>query len=269
MATQYSNKPIVTNGLVYALDFGNQKSYVSGSTTANSLKYDPAISASILTFGGVTIPDLQNGLLKMVAPTSTTGSTIFFNTQFSDLIPNGDFTIQVVLNNTGSGTFITQGPSGTRFISTLSTTSTFFGWYLNPLPYAQAGGNYYSKSYPLQSRIQHLTYRYSSGSYDLFVNGVPVATSARYAQINTNTGNMSINGRGTAGAALATLDIGNFYIYNRALTSDEIYSNYLIQAQRYGLSTTPKPYVDENAYLFLSQSGITILLLHPQSTRLS
>jgi hypothetical protein len=261
MATQYSNKPIVTDGLVYALDFGNPKSYVSGSTTANSLKYDIITSASILTFGGATIPDLQNGLLKMVAPTSTTGSTIFFNTQFSDLVPSGDFTIQVVLNNTGSGTFITQGPSGTRFISTLSTTSTFFGWYINPLPYAQAGGsggNYYSKSYPLQSRVQHLTYRYSSGSYDLFVNGVPVATSARYASVSTNTGNMTINGYGTLGLSLATLDIGNFYIYNRALTSDEIYSNYLIQAQRYGLPTTPKPYsIDENAYLFLSQSGIT------------
>ena len=41
MATQYSNKPIVTDGLVYALDFGNPKSYVSGSTTANSLLYNP------------------------------------------------------------------------------------------------------------------------------------------------------------------------------------------------------------------------------------
>ena len=49
MATQYSNKPIVTDGLVYALDFGNPKSYVSGSTTANSLLYNPttaSVSAS-------------------------------------------------------------------------------------------------------------------------------------------------------------------------------------------------------------------------------
>ena len=261
MATQYSNKPIVTDGLVYALDFGNPKSYVSGSRSIDSLKYDN-FTGSILTYGGANIPNLENGLLKMVAPTSTTGSTLYPNQTFSDLIPSGDFTLQLIVNNKSNvDMFMTQGPSGTRFISALSTTSTFFGWYINPLPYAQAGGpggNYYSKSYPLQSRVQHLTYRYSSGSYDLFVNGVPVATSARYATTSTSTEDMTINGRGTAGTILGTLDLGNLYIYNRALTSDEIYSNYLIQAQRYGLPTTPKPYsIDENAYLFLSQSGIT------------
>ena len=67
MATQYSNKPIVTNGLVYALDFGNQKSYVSGSTSARSLKFG-SVTGSILTFGGASIPNLQNGLLKIQAP---------------------------------------------------------------------------------------------------------------------------------------------------------------------------------------------------------
>ena len=45
MATQYSNKPIVTNGLVYALDFGNQKSYVSGSTSAFNLVYSTTTSS--------------------------------------------------------------------------------------------------------------------------------------------------------------------------------------------------------------------------------
>jgi hypothetical protein len=48
MATQYSNKPIVTDGLVYALDFGNPKSYVSGSTTAESLKFS-SVNGAILT----------------------------------------------------------------------------------------------------------------------------------------------------------------------------------------------------------------------------
>jgi hypothetical protein len=137
MATQYSNKPIVTNGLVYALDFGNQKSYVSGSSSARNLKFD-SITGSILTFGGASIPNLQNGLLKMVAPTSATGSTVNTLQQFSDLIPTGDFTVQVVVNNTSnSGMFMTQGPSTTRFISTLNTNSTLFGWYFPTAQYGQ------------------------------------------------------------------------------------------------------------------------------------
>ena len=259
MATQYSNKPIVTNGLVYALDFGNQKSYVSGSSSGRSLRFFPTTS-SFAYYGGLsTIPNLVNGLLQLSGSGTTTGSQLVTNTQFSDLVPAGDFTIQVVVNNKGEGIFITQGPSDTRLISTLNTSGTVLGWYINPLPYAQAGGsggNYYNKSYPLSSRLQHLTYRYSSGSYDLFVNGIPVSPSGRYSNITTNSGNLTINGAQSNG--FSNTDLGNFYIYSRALTSDEIYSNYLIQAQRYGLPTIPKPYtLDENAFLFLSQSGIT------------
>jgi hypothetical protein len=260
MATQYSNKPIVTDGLVYALDFGNPKSYVSGSTTANSLKFS-SVTGSILTFGGASIPDLQNGLLKMVAPTSTTGSTVTTLQQFSDLIPTGDFTIQLVVNNiSSSAIFMTQGPSNTRFRNSLNTNSTSFGWYLESVQYGYTvGGGDTSRTYPITSKLQHITYRYVSGSFDLLINGIPVPVSDRNKlAIATNTGNFTINGRGTLGAILATIDLGNLYIYNRALTSDEIYSNYLIQAQRYGLPTSPKPYsIDENAYLFLSQSGIT------------
>jgi hypothetical protein len=255
MATQYSNKPIVTDGLVYALDFGNPKSYVSGSTTAESLKFG-SVTGSILTFGGASIPNLQNGLLKMVAPTSTIGSTINTSQQFSDLIPNGDFTIQLVVNNiSSSGIFMTQGPSDTRLISDLKINTSMFGWYVS----GYGGGTLYkTKTAAINYGLQHLTYRYSSGSYNLFVNGVPSHITARYFTTTTNSGTLTINGRGTLGAILATIDLGNLYIYNRALTSDEIYSNYLIQAQRYGLPTSPKPYsIDENAYLFLSQSGIT------------
>ena len=40
MAYINGNKPIVTDGLVYALDFGNQKSYISGSYRARSLIFN-------------------------------------------------------------------------------------------------------------------------------------------------------------------------------------------------------------------------------------
>ena len=50
MAFQNGNKPIVTNGLVYALDFGNPRSYITGSSKPISLIYDPiptSINSSI------------------------------------------------------------------------------------------------------------------------------------------------------------------------------------------------------------------------------
>jgi len=254
MATQYSNKPIVTDGLVYALDFGNPKSYVSGSTTANSLKYD-LTGGSVLTVGGAEIPDLVDGLLKMVATTSTTGSYVTVGKLFSEIVPTGEFTIQLVVSPNAT-MFMTQGTSNTRLISNLTTTSGMFGWYLSPVPYGE-GTLYKTKTAAINSGLQHLTYRYSSGSYDLFINGVPSHIISRGETTSGNTDNFRINGRSNQ-TQLNTQDLGNFYLYNRALTSDEIYSNYLIQAQRYGLPKTPKPYsIDENAYLFLSQSGIT------------
>ena len=44
MATQYSNKPIVTDGLVYALDFGNPKSYASATLSGSFVQVDSTIT---------------------------------------------------------------------------------------------------------------------------------------------------------------------------------------------------------------------------------
>ena len=121
MAYINGNKPIVTNGLVYALDFGNSKSYVSGSNRARSLVFDPA--TTIVT-GSTAIPTL-----------STTGLT-FTGSQFiqrsaslSALDPNGTFTICAVVKANTSGTLFTQNSSvgnlSGRFQSTSSLSTGF------------------------------------------------------------------------------------------------------------------------------------------------
>ena len=75
MATQYSNKPIITDGLVYALDFGNQKSYVSGSATANSLVYNPVPARfETLLPGDYGTPAAAYSVRKVVS--SYTGSAM-------------------------------------------------------------------------------------------------------------------------------------------------------------------------------------------------
>jgi len=75
MATQYSNKPIVTDGLVYALDFGNPKSYVSGSATAQSLIYNPVPARfETLLPGDYGTPAAAYSVRKVVS--SYTGSAM-------------------------------------------------------------------------------------------------------------------------------------------------------------------------------------------------
>jgi hypothetical protein len=39
--------PIVQDGLVYILDFGNERSYTSGSNTAQSLIYNPVTASFV------------------------------------------------------------------------------------------------------------------------------------------------------------------------------------------------------------------------------
>ena len=181
MATQYSNKPIVTNGLVYALDFGNQKSYVSGSTSARSLKFG-SVTASVIPF----LPVI-NQLAQF------TGSQyIDTNIFFSGLqLETGNGTVMFVvqgLRPTYSDNTVFSQHNGVavtdRIGSMLSPTQISYGSEYLPSITRLYNGNY--------STLKHFTFRLSSGSLDCFVNGIPVSASAYGAISPSNNGSTSL-----------------------------------------------------------------------------
>jgi hypothetical protein len=237
MAYINGNKPIVTDGLIYALDFGNSRCYTSGSTQATSLAYD---RATTLISGS---PTFNNDLLDFT-------STKFIKRDGSlpALDPNGTFTVMFVGNSTGIGTFLRQDTLN----STINPTSSLFGFGLD-------SGDF-SRSYPgfTSSSLQHVTYRYSEGTIDTFINGIPVTASVANASLtNTAVSNALFIGSGSAGFSGS---LAQFYVYNRALSADEIYTTYLVSAERNGLPTVPKPYTqDENVYKYVQTTGITDL----------
>jgi len=152
----------------------------------------------------------------------------------------GNSTVMYVGETKGDSTVFTQDGA----LSIVSTTSSVgFG----------SPENLFGRSYPA-SGLKHVTLRFSSGSTDCFINGVPVSASAVLPS------GSSIGG-GQLNIPLYTGSLGGFQVYNRPLTSDEIYNNYLIAARRYESPELPavaKPYtLDENAYLFLQSAGIT------------
>jgi hypothetical protein len=238
MAYINGNKPIVTDGLIYALDFGNSRCYTSISTQSTSLAYDRAttsISGS---------PAFNNDLLDFT-------STKFIKRDGSlpALDPNGTFTVMFVGNSVSStGTFLRQDTLN----STINPTSSLFGFGLD-------SGDF-SRSYPgfTSSSLQHVTYRYSEGTIDTFINGIPITASVANASLtNTAVSNALFLGD-TAGGFSGSL--AQFYVYNRALSADEIYTTYLVSAERNGLPTVPKPYTqDENVYKYVQTTGITDL----------
>ena len=98
MAYVNGNKPIVTTGLIYALDFSNHKSYISGSSTARSLAYDQATTS---VSGS---PVFNDGILDF-----TSTKFIKRDGSLSALDPNGTFTVMIVGKAVSSnGTLLRQ-----------------------------------------------------------------------------------------------------------------------------------------------------------------
>jgi hypothetical protein len=242
MAYINGNKPIVVNGLVYALDFGNAKSYVSGSNRARSLVFD---QATTIVTGSAGIPILTAQGLDF-----TSNQWIQRSASLSALDPNGTFTICAVVKANTSGTLFTQNSSGGNLSGRFQSTSSLStGFTLSTGDFSRIYSGNFTGS-------QHITYRYNSGSFDTFVNGIPVtASQANLALTGSGlTSTLFIN----SGSLPFSGSLSSFYVYNRALTADEIYQNFEIASTRYGLPFRAKPYtIDENLYQFLQTTGIT------------
>jgi hypothetical protein len=243
MAYVNGNKPIVTNGLVYALDFGNTKSYTSGSNTARSMVFDPAGTTAVT--GSTAIPTLTNGVLNFTGSqfVRRTGSLSVFDSQ-------GSFTVQIVGKANTPGNLFSINTTSGNLASNVTPSSSVFGFNLSSGDFSRTYRGFTSSS------LQHVTYRYSQGSIDIFLNGIPVtASQANTALTATAISNaLFIN----SGSNFFSGSVAQFYVYNRALSADEIYENYLVSAGRNSLPVIPKPYSqDENVYKFLQTTGIT------------
>jgi hypothetical protein len=265
MATQYSNKPIVTDGLVYALDFGNPKSYVSGSSVARSLTFTPTSGSFV---GNLESASLEGGLLHFNTNPGFYGNNagtkvvLSNKSNFSALAFGKEFTISFVIKtstDTGFQTIFSGEPNGYTGRIGFTVENNVYKFGLN---YTPTGVNALGRHYPAPNNtLEHRTVRYSSGSWDHFINGIPVTASnvGTYGN-SSNPGLFTINGRGTSlFENMFSGSLGLLHLYDRALTSDEIWNNYQLTAPRYGLGPLEnKPYnLDENAYLFLQSAGIT------------
>jgi len=260
MATQYSNKPIVTDGLVYALDFGNQKSYVSGSSSAESLKFGSP-SATVVSKGGLPLPPITDGkLMEFVRLASAIGSYVNLNL-------NANYLKNLLTYRKTYTVFFT----GIQKVNTnLLTTGrlpdnqlTFNSQAYNYVEYD--GNSIYSlridpkRQYENINTVSVVAHRQSSGSFDYYVNGVPQVPTSAGGSSQAGTG-PTISGRPGQYDNLWSGSLGAVLIYDRALTDDEIWQNTQVLAPKYGIPVgSSKPYapLDPHAYLFLSQSGIT------------
>ena len=225
-----------TNGLAYIIDFNNN--YISGSSTVTPILYLPTASQ----FTG-SVPNLVNGQVQF------TGSSVLrsFQTFPGFSAVQGNMTLMFSGESKNSNVLFTQ--DGT--VAVVSTTSS--------IGYGVPAGNL-GRNFP-NTGFDHVTLRFSSASVDCFINGIPVSASGMFPTVPSSStfNDFKIGGNYlTSWTGSFSGSLGQLMVYNRVLSDDEIYSNYLIQARRYGLPEIPKPYtVDSSVYVYTQAAGIT------------
>jgi surface protein len=225
-----------TNGLAYIIDFNNN--YISGSSTVTPILYLPTASQ----FTG-SVPNLVNGQVQF------TGSSVLrsFQTFPGFSATQGNMTLMFSGESKNNNVLFTQ--DGT--VAVVSTTSS--------IGYGVPAGNL-GRNFP-NTGFDHVTLRFSSASVDCFINGIPVSASGIFPTVpSTSTFNDFKIGGNYINAWTGSFSgsLGQLMVYNRVLSDDEIYSNYLIQARRYSLPEIPKPYtVDSSVYVYTLAAGIT------------
>jgi surface protein len=224
------------NGLAYIIDFNNN--YTSGSSTVNPILYLPTASQ----FTG-SVPNLINGQIQFA-----TGSVLRSFQNFPGFNPNtGNLTIMFSGEVKNNAVLFTQDGQ----IAVVATTSS--------IGYGVPAGNV-GRNFP-NTGFDHVTLRFSSASVDCFINGIPVSASGIFPTVPSSSVNTDFKIGGnfiSAWTGSLSGSLGQLMVYNRPLSDDEIYSNYLIQARRYGLPEIAKPYtVDSSVYVYSQAAGIT------------
>jgi len=220
--------PIVTDGLVFNMDFANRASYPRTGTTATD-----------------TINNLTGTLSS--TPTFDTDAGGNFDLDGTDYIDIGAVT---EMNSTTKMTisyWCKKSASDKDMVigSQLSSTNGFWlQWYSDGNVYWNPrNGSSYGRSYALTYTSDWICL---TGTYDgslsqsnrckTYVNGVLVldGTGTPPADFSSTAGN-SFRISGLGGSFYSDGNVANVQIYNRALSDNEILHNYNALKSRFGL----------------------------------
>ena len=229
MANYYGTPAIVTDGLVFAVDAGNQQSYVT---------------ASLDTFNLV---GSQTGSLKNDTGFSNDNQGVWDFDGADDYIDCGNITLLNGLQNASwefwakssndGGYVLSQWGSGTdaQFRITVNPSATFIDFYLN--------GTISIRTYSAPLVVDtwyHFCFTYDDalgGSVALvpYINSVEIARTGFNATgfINSSTTNLHIGKRTDTTIDEWLGNIANIKLYNKTLTAAEVLQNYNATKNRF------------------------------------
>jgi hypothetical protein len=231
---EFTGAPVVDASLMVWVDAGQTASY-SGSgatwtdlssnaknyTLANSPTFSSLTGGGVITFAGAS------------SQYATTASTLFNSTTFPT------YTINLWVYPTGAGNFVQvngQTTPNTGYVYSAIEVSA--GGTISFGHWTGAALTTIATSARSLNAWYNLVLTYSSSLATAYVNGVSVGTSATtWSAPGANTFMAlmatSVTAMGTVGYASGR--IGAFMVYNRALSADEVTTNFNALRGRYGI----------------------------------
>ena len=233
----HGTPPIVTNGLVLALDAANQKSYVSGSNTWRDLSGN--VNNGTLTNGPTFNSDNRGSIVF-------DGTNDYVSTPIQNLSRPCTFSTWVNFNNlTGFQTFVGQDtstaiPRGRFYFQKPGITAETYILNVVNFSLSLSNGTIVVVN-ALNPVVTNQWYNYSAvlttTTLSLYQNGIlqnTVSDSNTFLTPNTNI----VLNAGYFSDAITDYVNGrtsSFLIYNRALTTAEVQQNYNATKSRFNL----------------------------------
>jgi hypothetical protein len=244
MATEYAGRKIVTDGLVLCLDAADRNSYVSGSTTWNSVAGNN-LSGSLIN--GPTFGSNNGGAITF----DGTNDYFIGSSGSYASVGSGPFTHDVwfyqptTLGFTGSfgGKYgvLFSGNAQSTFECFLYDNITGSGVPSSLIMGSYGGGTIGSVSgvgiysFPIQTWHNVTITRNVTGNILVYKNTSIIATGSltnNFANAPLYLAGAPIN---SLYAAYVNIRYGSFKSYNRALSASEVLQNFNAQKSRFGL----------------------------------
>jgi hypothetical protein len=221
-------KPIVTNGLVLALDAANSKSFVSGSTTWKDLSgnnYNGTLTngpAFDTKYGGALVFNGSNNFIAL----PFTASSPSVQPYTYEIVFNPNTSLTLFKGLMGQSSYLGSGFS----IGFNNATNLYIQAYSGSAAYVNQSVTFSNSNTPTM-----ITLTLDGRNIKGYSNSVLQANDTTSFDIEKNTGNIVIAGNVQGGWPNSNVSVYSVKIYNRALSAAEIQQNYNAQKSRFNL----------------------------------
>lgn len=223
----YYQAPIVTDGLVFAVDAGNLVSYESGSTTTYSLT--GSLSGSLINGTGFSNVNGGSWVFDGVDDYITFGTSTLITTDFTieNWFSVNDALKEHYLINIGYNSL-------SSLLLTINTYGN--GTFSADAYYRDAAGTVvnYSMGSGITEKIHHIVLTRSGATNIAYINGITTNTFNNSTTLASNL-NLQLGWAIPRSKSSAYLqgNIFNSRIYNRALSAAEVAQNFKAQQNRF------------------------------------